>query len=278
MDCGSGGTRVWQRGAAGGSEAFVRVAWPVPPKAPVLCKALGSHEGMAAFARGIGLLGGPCFVGATAGLRHALETGELTPKHLEVLRSLLPPGCQLHVLTPLEEARYECLAMRRYCLPTDGMLSMGGKSMQIACGDALYSLPFAMHSGYDILHDRRGGWSERLARCTREYQRMVAVEQERQHFQLQGTFVCVTDIMVLADELGLADKVLLASEVVDVLVQRAQALLEARSDKELVHAARVCLLQALLSGLFGSCLISFRSDFKVSWPAGFFAELASAKM
>lgn len=78
------------------------------------------HPDCEAFAKGVHLLGQPCFIGATAGLRHALEHGTVSAADLSALQALLPPDCVVQVLSPLEEAKFECLAMRQVCGQSEG--------------------------------------------------------------------------------------------------------------------------------------------------------------
>jgi len=230
-----------------------------------------TKEGREGFAHAVSLFGSCCFIGATAGMRHALEVGDLLNQDLAAMRALLPGGCELRVLSPLEEARYELHAMRRHCEPSDGMLSMGGKSMQIACGDAVYSLPFAMHFGSAILREEGSPWLERVDRCSREYQTLVAQERERQSLQLQGTFVCVTDTVIVGKELELLDRYIASCELLEILSTRAKALRQCFEDRDVVHAARVLLMHAVISGLFAESRFIFRSDFEVSWTSGYFS-------
>jgi len=88
---------------------------------------------------------------------------------------------------------------------------------------------------------------------------------------LEGTFVCVTDTLILAGELGVLDRYLSAAELVDVLARRARDMTESQTDEEFVHAARVLLMQAVISGLFSEARFIFRSDVNISWPAGYFS-------
>jgi len=261
---------VWRQTDGG----FQRVPWPAG-KAPVLSTCCRSAEGRADFADALRQLGCRCFVGATAGMRHALEVGDASEADLASLRDLLPEGCELLVLSPFEEARYELGALRRHCEASDGMLSMGGKSMQIACGDAVYSLPFAMHLGYEILHEDCLSWSDRLAQCASKYHQLVALEVDKQSFSLDGTFVGVTDTVHVASELGLLNRLLSKEDLLSVLSSRAKELANFDSKQQgdrrlLVHAARVLLLRAVIADLFSKACFIFRGDFEVSWTAGFF--------
>jgi len=149
IDCGSGGTRVFRLLDAG----VERLPWPDGEKAPVLSHILASADGRAAFAAAVSKLpSDDIFVGATAGVRHALDSGAASPADIEALRTLLPAGASLELLSPLDEARFELAALRRQrpgC--SAAMLSMGGKSMQLGSEGRLVSLPFAMHLGHDLL-------------------------------------------------------------------------------------------------------------------------------
>jgi len=152
LDCGSGGTRIWRRTTRGG--AIERVAWPAGGKAPVLSAILSSTDGREAFAAALRGLPSPPFIGATAGMRHAMSTGVVTEDHVDALRALLPAGAVLAVLSPLDEARHELRALRQ-CYPDQSaaMISLGGKSMQLGREGSLASLPFAMHLGSDMLEE-----------------------------------------------------------------------------------------------------------------------------
>ena len=149
IDCGSGGTRDFRLIDAG----VERLPWPDGEKAPVLSHILASADGRSAFAAAVSKLpSDDIFVGATAGVRHALDSGAASPADIEALRTLLPAGASLELLSPLDEARFELAAVRRQrpgC--SAAMLSMGGKSMQLGSEGRLVSLPFAMHLGHDLL-------------------------------------------------------------------------------------------------------------------------------
>lgn len=81
---------------------------------------------------------------------------------------------------------------------------MGGKSMQLACGDDLYSLPFAMHIGYEALAAGVAPatpWEQRVRACGELYCGLAARERERQSLEpFRGSYVCVTDTVVPAED------------------------------------------------------------------------------
>jgi len=151
VDCGSGSTRAI---------CFTEDAeLPGVASSPVVSREKSSWRGDAlAFAlqdevRMQGLVGllaeqlpeGPVLVGATAGVRHALDQGAVAPPQLESfacrLKACLGSRASFTVLSGEEEARAEWEAVRhelgavaaRKCA---GMLSGGGMSCQLASQDA----------------------------------------------------------------------------------------------------------------------------------------------
>jgi hypothetical protein len=307
LDCGSGGTRIYQRKASGGG--IQRLKWPGPlqaeqgepsregslygGKAPVLSQCLGSTTGNAAFANPLRSLPSPPFIGATAGLRHSIDTGKLSWADVDALRCLLPPGSALSVLSPLQEARFELRALRRHHPDCDcAMVSMGGKSMQLGREATLCSLPFAMHLGYGLLQEKGGGneddgrgqqgsWPQLVDFVSTSYQQRAAEAVERQRLTpLDGAVVGVTDCVDLARELGLLDRppigVARLLDVLDACVTRFANRQGGRSGlvkSEIVLLARAMALAAAARYLFApSATVTFPSGFAVSWTEGYFLE------
>jgi hypothetical protein len=275
LDCGSGGTRAWRPRRGGGVE---RVLWPGGGPAPVLTQALSSAAGREAFATGVRLLPAPPFIGATAGLRHALERGTLTEAHVEALRALLPAGAVVAVLSPLKEAQFELRALRRsYPDPTAAMLSLGGKSMQLGREGCLSSLPFAMHLGFDLLQAAGPSWPADVATVQLAYASAAAAAVALQGLQpLDGLVVGVTDAVDVGEALGLLDAPPLSR---DALLQALTGCVGtfrdmprdrlSRADFQLlaramaVHAAAAALLAP-------TARFAFPSAGRVSWTEGFF--------
>ena len=90
----------------------------------MLSTILRSPEGCEAFAASLDLLPSPSFVGATAGVRHALETGAVTDADVAALRGMLPVGCVLCILSPLDEAFYELRALHKHVPKEDAECAM----------------------------------------------------------------------------------------------------------------------------------------------------------
>ena len=263
LDCGSGGTRIWR--CVNG--AMQRQPWPGGGRAPVLSSCLSSPDRREEFAAGVLALGEPCFIGATAGLRHALEQGAVTEADVAALRGLLP-GSELRVLTPLEEAEYELRALRK-CYPTDAMcamISMGGKSMQCGREGHLFSVPFAMHLGYGLFQaslakgPSRGGqpWSQLVTEVADVYKTRCAEAVERQGLQpITGTLMGVTDLVDMARPLGMLNCPPMS---VESLLERLGTCVQGYTDRahgseglergELVLLARALALSAVAAQLF----------------------------
>ena len=154
------------------------------------------------------------------------------------------------------------------------MMSMGGKSMQLGHESNLFSLPFAAHLGYEML---RSGSS--LAEVARVYEaRCVAAKASQGLGVLEGEVVGVTDVMIVADALGLGGRTHGQPELLQSLrkcvrkqtaAERAEGGL-GKSKCELL--CRVLVLEAVVQDFLApSCTVSFRNDFQVSWTEGFFA-------
>merc|ERR1712217_744538 len=114
-------------------------------------------------------------------------------------------GCGFEILTPLQEAQYELLALRRECTDTSvAMLSMGGRSMQLGREDALFSLPFAMFLGLEELQKPGRLWKEAVASVQALYDGLAISERSKQEIPLvEGTIVGVTDTLDVATPLNL---------------------------------------------------------------------------
>jgi len=282
LDCGSGGTRVWQVTPGKSGPKINQLSCPSKPKSP-LAKCCATPEGRDKFAKFIQTLPLPCFIGATAGVRYAIEDSkEITWNDVEVLRKLLPHGCILSVLNGEEEGRYELRSLRDqiHNQGVDGhMLSMGGRSMQIGLakgsGSACiaYSLPFSKYSGLPILQDASmASWSKRLDACLKMYSDKCAEEKNKQGLPvLEGTVFGVEGTLDVATALGIVDKPLHAQELLSLL----EATLTKWKSKDgpskhlELHTA-VPLMYAVVKTFFSSA--EFRFDFNVSWAQGYLAQ------
>ena len=112
VDCGSGGIRVWQITFGNFGPEFNKLRCPNKP--PPIAHCCATPEGRSMFAKFIETLPKPCFIGATAGVRYAIEQSkELKEEDVEALRRLLPDGCVLSVLTGEEEGRYELRSLQQ---------------------------------------------------------------------------------------------------------------------------------------------------------------------
>ena len=234
----------------------------------------------AGFALAMRALGEPVFLGATAGLRHALEVGEVTAAEVSAFRAALPDGCELHALSPEEEAIYELRATRTLSGEPCGMLSMGGRSMQIGHGEpaAVCSLPFAAFSGRDVLASAESAWPARVEACRLMYEERCRAERQRQGLPLlRGRFLAVTDMHAVADFAGLGPATLSAEKLVPQLraaVEAAVAELERSGGhcEKPTRIARVIAAEVVLRLLFApDAEINFPSSLTVSWTVGYFA-------
>lgn len=272
IDCGSGGTRIWRAKKKGGVE---RVKWP-SGGAPVLSRVLPTDEGRRDFAHDVKSLAAPCFIGATAGLRHAQLTGDISEADIEALRSLLPATCTFRILSPLEEAQFELASLRQHAPDATAMISMGGKSMQVGSEGNLFSLPFAMHLGDGMLRRAAEPWPDRVAATALAYESRcdeAAAESERLGL-LDGVVHGVTDTVDVARCLKLVNRPPIpARSVVDAL-DACVAHYERRDPSSLGRAdvtllARVLALRTVARRLRPSCALCFRDDFCVTWTEGY---------
>eukprot|EP00928_Gymnodinium_smaydae_P029507 TRINITY_DN22203_c0_g1_i1.p1 TRINITY_DN22203_c0_g1~~TRINITY_DN22203_c0_g1_i1.p1 ORF type:complete len:319 (+),score=39.06 TRINITY_DN22203_c0_g1_i1:78-959(+) len=275
LDCGSGGTRVWK-----GDE---RLPWPSGGKAPVMSEVLRSKERVSELIphlRALVTTHGPCFIGATAGVRYSLENGIISDSDVQTLRSSLPDQCVFSVLSPIQEARLELRCMLHHLGEPAVMLSMGGKSMQLGTEGALYSLPFAMHLGYDALQSASLCWPDRIAALGMEYRRRVEEEQKVQQIStLEGNICGITDTVDAARQLGLVNRPLTVQDFLAVVSAKVASFMSREqgdaglSRGDYVLIARLMLLDAVLSILVSpASTLAFRDDFVASWTAGFFHE------
>ena len=244
----------------------------------MLSEALRTPAGRADFAAGVAALGGmACFIGATAGVRHALDTGAVCDADLNALRGLLPQ-CEISILTPLEEAHYELASLRKHMPEPAGMLSMGGKSMQIgrASGE-LHSLPFAMHVGHAMLRPHRGAapWRERVAAAAAAYDARCAESWARPPLD-ESVVAGVTDTVAVALQMGFANQPVAVESFVAAL-EACEAEMSARdeaglrSPEDYIFTARVLLLRRVLGRVFPpQCRLVFSDRFSVSWTEGYF--------
>lgn len=293
IDCGSGGTRVWRQNHGGSPAAQERIPWPGGGRAPVLAQACGHAEGRAALVAALRSLvaensSAPAsqepvvLLGATAGVRHALETGEIMQADLDALTEALPLGCKLWVLTPAEEAHYELCATRALSGESSGMLSMGGRSMQIGSGSSAYSLPFAAFFGHDEMIALSGTWRERFGACREKYAALcVAVREQQTLPQFRGRFVCITDTLHVARFANLLDETLDADAVVRALGVRLSESAAQLTDKQIsreesLELARVLAVEAVVGQLFAPEAELYFPNLSVSWTAGFFFERSAA--
>lgn len=275
IDCGSGGTRAWRRRPGGGVE---RVPWPGGGRAPVLSEALSSAAGREAFASGVRQLPAAPFIGATAGLRHALERGTLTEGHVEALRALLPAGAVVSVLSPLDEAQYELRALRQaYPDSTAAMLSLGGKSMQLGREGCLTSLPFAMHLGYDLLQSAGPSWPADVAAAQRAYATAAASAVSLQGLQLiDGLVAGVTDAVDVGEALGLLDAPPLPRDALLQALTTCVGKFRDMSRDRLARADFLLLARALAVHAAAAAMLAPEASFvfpsagRVSWTEGFF--------
>ncbi len=271
VDCGSGGTRAFE--IVGGE--FQRIAWPGEEKAPVLSKVLASHDEdtFCSFALGIAALGEPAFVGATAGVRHALEHGDVQESDVKRLRALFPSPQALHILSPQEEARCELAALRHVEPSASAMLTMGGKSMQLGGDDALYSFPFAMHLGYEELQraDPALPWRESVASVSDLFDERCAAEWERPPLA-HAKVCCATDCTCVGERLRLLNRPVRASEFIQA-VDTAVVWLGDRSGlqpRDLIFLARALAMRAVVArALAPDCVLLFSERFAVNWVEGY---------
>lgn len=275
IDCGSGGTRVWQKKGGGGVE---RLRWPGGGKAPVLSRALQSASGREKFAAAVLQLPSAPFIGATAGLRHALQTGRVSEDDVEAFRALLPPGTLFVVLSPLDEAKYELRALRQvHADQSVAMISLGGKSMQLGREDSLVSLPFAMHLGYDLLQTAGPSWIDNISAANRAYE--MATERAISDQQLEpisGLVVGVTDVMDVATSLQLIDGLPISRDEFLKVLGLCVDSFRKDSCVNLSHhdfhlLARSLALQAVVGALLTpDAQLIFPSTAVVTWTGGFF--------
>jgi len=251
----------------------------------VISEACADPEILRSFTQGMRTLvteqrGAPVLVGATAGLRQALDEGVVTQKQILELRQLLPPKCALRILTPQQEAHYELRCMREFTEASHAMMSMGGKSMQLGREKALYSLPFAMHMGYDFLIENdKLEWRERIPALEAEYVRLASEEMSRQGIGLiEGTVVGITDTVQVAKKLQLVGKTMKVKDFLEALTAEIDKFMQLESmnglkRENVVFAARVILMKAVIATIIDpEAHLLFRDDFKVSWTAGFFLD------
>jgi len=280
IDCGSGGTRVWQWSP---TRDPVRLPWPKGGKAPVLSSSLSSATARQDFASALVQLaqGGQfVFVGATAGLRHALEVGEVSEADLAAFRQLLPAQCALRIIPPLEEARYELKALRvKIACASFSMISMGGKSMQLGAEGSLFSLPFAMHLGYGELRRSKSPWPLTVKAVGDLYRLRCEEEFERQQPPvIEGKVACITDVLDVAKALQFVDMELSAKELLDVLDACIDGYIEKEEPSSLTTSdfsllARSLLVRAVVVHFFSQeCTFLSRSDWNLNWTFGYFLE------
>ena len=283
LDCGSGGTRIWRVSG----EAVQRVAWPGGTKPPVLSKSLATANGRQEFAAAICALRSRCLIGATAGVRHALQKGTVTEDELAALRAELPTGCVLAVLTPIEEARYELRALRRHVGDAAcAMISMGGKSMQCGRESRLFSLPFAMHLGFELLQRdaAQTPWRVRVESAAAEYQQRCAEAAAMQGLEpLEGGIVGITDLVDMARALKLADRPPLSKAQLLHALDECVRWYTSQPDSgegvsvgrrigkaDLTLLARALALRAVAERLMAdTATIRFPSGFAITWTEGY---------
>lgn len=235
------------------------------------------------------MLGAPTFIGATAGLRYAMEQKVVAAEDIDALHYLLPKQCELRLLSPEDEARYELLATRALTSdPCGGMLSMGGRSMQIGWGSAaapnLQSLPFAAFVGVEQLAASAGTWSERISACRERYQDLCAAAQERQGLPLlSGMFFCVTDTLDVAEWAGLTNHNLSAARLVAHLGARLDTISrelhpEENKRRVLLEIARAIAVETVAARLFSPDAEFAFMDLQVSWTFGFFLDNENSRV
>lgn len=281
IDCGSGGTRVWRATKKG----VQRLKWPTGT-APVLSGVLPSEEARKDFAAAVKAFAAPCFIGATAGLRHALATGALSEVDIKAFRALLPANCSFQILSPLEEAQFELAALQANVPDAVSMISLGGKSMQIGSESNLFSLPFAMHLGYGMLkkHESQSqSWRELVAATTREYERQCDAATDGTRIALlDGAIWGVTDTVDVARCLKIVNR---PPMPVGVLIETLDACVAHYTDSDssafsradITLLARVLALRTVAKRLKPSCAICFSDDFEVTWTEGFLRAESSAR-
>ena len=184
VDCGSGHTSAFTFASKANGE--VKILKHHRDFLPALDKSLKSSEAMAAWVQQLDeklgklskLKSGPIFVGATAGLRHALKQGKVTRENVDEfqVRACLcfNPGSlrssthcwtgsqavvrskvsgEFRILSGEEEGLAELRAVRHVLAdPTVGLVSGGGRSMQLGHGTGgglhCISIPSVRTSGF----------------------------------------------------------------------------------------------------------------------------------
>ena len=166
VDAGSGATRVTMFGSSAWGSRVQVVAGPTRVSAKV-CESLESRKSAEEFAGSVGdavrALGGgkaPIFVGATAGARDALRRHEDKSVAIFGLRDALAAELRrpvhFEVLEPEAEAEYELAAVRYATGGAKGLglLSGGGKSMQLANEDVVRSVALDAYRGRQLIESR----------------------------------------------------------------------------------------------------------------------------
>lgn len=136
IDCGSGSTRAISFKDDGGRLSWEKSSWRGDPLAKALQDELRLEKLLCLLAEHVPK--GRVLLGATAGLRHAVETGLLSASQLEFfearLQNRLGKRASFTMLTGEQEARAEWEAMQHQVPRSQeyaGMLSGGGMSCQL---------------------------------------------------------------------------------------------------------------------------------------------------
>jgi len=297
LDCGSGGTRVWS-----GSET--RLRWPAQVmvgKDRPLAELCSSQAGREDFARAVQYLsrgGRRVLIGATAGLREALASGEVTETDIRDLIRLLPSTAVLRVLRGEEEAAFELYAVRSAVewpppgaiagstTGAIGMLSMGGRSMQVGTPeDDVYSLPFSAKYARRLLEDeeRSESWPSRIRSCRRFFaEKCTAVQASQNLPTFKGTFVAATDVNEVGFACGLVGgPPITAAELTLVLETRLKELIQrdpAGYSSRRSFVAQLLAVEATVRCFFDHDAQLVFTDNDVSWVHGYFGGRTSSEV
>jgi len=218
VDCGSGGSRVNLIGRKPGTNAlYMKPLY----RLPTIVSVLKQREAQSEFINGIkaaiaslpnNLSPASVTIAATAGLRHALKKGEVSEDSQKefVSRYVKPEGYSFLMLEGVREAYYEFLGLQALynqsavkfnikAATEISMISMGGRSMQFACGSSgvVESMPLSVFcirehvlagvKGNDVSTIPRDTLIERLEQC-----KMLIAESSQNALRVSGLVALIT--------------------------------------------------------------------------------------
>ena len=106
------------------------------------------------FAAALRSLPSPPFIGATAGIRHAMSTGAVTEDHVAAMRALLPVGAVLAVST-IKRPIFELVQLAVAYVRSGGLRETGGRHaarLGMGSGSCAGSLRIEAYGPCDGIH------------------------------------------------------------------------------------------------------------------------------